>query len=88
MKFRKKPIVIDAVQWNGKNLDEIRKFAASINGRGYMFHSTVFNTVKINTLEGIMTASIGDWIIKGIRGEFYPVKNNIFDETYERVKEK
>lgn len=41
----------------------------------------------INTLEGLMTASKGDWIIKGIKGEFYPIKNDIFLETYEKVEE-
>ena len=45
------------------------------------------NGIQINTLEGIMIASVGDYIIKGIQGEFYPCKPNIFEQTYEEVEE-
>ena len=61
MKFRKKPVVIEAYQTD-KELD-------------------------IPTLEGIMHASIGDWIITGVHGEQYPCKPDVFEETYERVEE-
>jgi len=77
MKYRKKPVVIEAVQWNGSNYDEIGDF---------MGHSSTmeFNgSFVIPTLEGDMYASEGDWIIKGVKGEFYPCKPDIFEMTYE-----
>lgn len=77
--FRKKPVVIEAEQWNGKNVEEISAFVssnASVKG----------NTIIITTLEGNMNASVDDWIIKGVNGEFYPCKPDIFEKTYEPVK--
>jgi hypothetical protein len=75
-KFRKKPVVIEAVQWAGDNLSEIQKF--------YKPESfLVGDQIWINTLEGTMKADVGDWIIKGIKGEFYPCKPYIFALTYE-----
>lgn len=85
MRFRKKPVVIEAVQWTGKNLDEIRSFSgvkASIYGPG---PGTDDDILLIDTLEGQTQASVGDWIIKGIKGEFYPCKPDIFSATYESV---
>ena len=81
MKFRKKPVVIDAVQWTGKNYDEVSTFA-------YDSKRAVFigeNILIITTLEGDMIANVGDWIIKGVKGELYPCKPDIFEETYEQV---
>ena len=87
-KYRKKPVVIEAVQWTGENSKEIGTFTGS---KGYIVRSSYKecdNTVLlINTLEGDMRASIGDYIIKGIQGEFYPCKEDIFKETYEEVGE-
>ena len=82
-KFRKKPIVIEAIQLTGKRetIVDIHKFMNSDE-----IHMTLpSGEVKIQTLEGVMTANVGDWIIKGIKGEFYPVKNEIFEQTYEKV---
>ena len=76
MKFRKKRVVVDAVQWTGSNMNEIM---AS--------HDLHMETLVIKTLEGEMTATKGDWIIKGLAGEFYPVKDDIFRKTYEEVEE-
>ena len=79
-KYRKKPVVIEAIQWIGNNLSEIDNFISR----------TVDNketTLVIHTLEGDMEASIGDYIIKGVNGEFYPCKPDIFDKTYEEVTE-
>lgn len=78
MKYKKKPVVIDAIQWNGKNVDEIEAFLTD-NGiiKG--------EYVEIATLEGIMIGSIGDYIINGVKGEFYPCKPDIFDRSYERL---
>lgn len=83
MKFQKKPVVIEAVQWFGWNTVEISDFMEN----SPVFESDVDGNswVVIRTLEGDMKASKGDWIIKGVRGEFYPCKPDIFDLTYEAV---
>jgi hypothetical protein len=78
--FRKKPVIIEAVQWNGNNIDELRQFMFDI--RFCLYGATV---LEIPTLEGDMKANIGDWIIKGVNGEFYPCKPDIFEKTYEQV---
>lgn len=93
--FRKKPVVIEAVQWTGENLREIICFTdgppeTRTNHAGMMWeHYDDFvarDGLKIFTLEGKMDASIGDWIIKGVKGEFYPCKPEIFAATYEAVE--
>lgn len=84
MKFKKKPIVIDAVRWNGHNVEEVGRFMygeADIN-----LDNPLEPDLLIHTIEGIMRANPGDWIIKGIAGEFYPCKTDIFEATYERVE--
>ena len=78
MKFRKKPVVIEAIQFNGNNMCECLKF---INGN----HIFEDNNLKIKTLEGNMIVSTDDFIIKGVNGEFYPCKPDIFEKTYEAV---
>lgn len=79
-KFRKKPVVIDAVQWLGDNFVDVDEFITvpheTYPADGY---------VIIPTLEGDHRADLGDWIIKGVAGEFYPCKPDIFNETYEAV---
>jgi len=80
-KYRKKPIVIEAVQFTGGNYDDIRCFMVSnealfCDGEG----------VKIKTLEGTHIVSPHDWVIRGIKGEYYPCKPDIFEDTYEKVK--
>ena len=83
MKFRKKPVVIEAVQWNGPetaaSVLTLTDFLASV----CLFEGR--QVVQIDTLEGTMRAELGDWIIKGVKGECYPVKPDIFEATYERV---
>ena len=77
MRYRKKPIVIEAVRWEG-SLPPIMAFVSvefSIDDET--------RSLFIPTLEGEMRADIGDWIIKGVEGEFYPCKPTIFDATYE-----
>lgn len=81
-KYMKRPVVIEAVQWTGVNPIEVAEFLQTGLNRTYEI-SSVTNTVKIETLEGTMTASKYDYIIKGIKGEFYPCKPEIFNETYE-----
>ena len=77
MKYRKKPVVIEAVQWDGTNWFEIRKTFG-----GDSVALTVEGTIFI--LEGEMTASVGDWIIEGVQGELYPCKSDIFEATYDK----
>jgi hypothetical protein len=80
MKFRKKPVVIEAVQWTGDNLSEIQRF--------YRPNEILIgDKIVISTLGGTITADKGDWILKGIKGEYYPCKPDIFAETYEKVEE-
>lgn len=76
-KYRKKPVVIEAVRWTGENTKEINNFAYPNGVHG--------NRVVIQTLEGVMQGNVGDWIIKGIKGEFYACKPDIFAATYEPV---
>ena len=78
MKYRKKPVVIDAVQFVG-NFDEIEQFV----GDDAEFRN---GHLVVATLEGPLTAKHGDWIIKGVRGEFYPCKPDIFAATYEAAE--
>jgi len=77
-KFRKRPVVIEAVQFHG-NFDEIEKFV----GGDAEFRS---GELIVATLEGPLHASPKDWIIKGVNGEFYPCKPDIFEKTYEKVE--
>jgi hypothetical protein len=79
MRFRKRPVEVEAVQWTGDNADEIERFA----GDAYETWLPSVDKVAICTLEGEMTASVGDWIIRGVQGEFYPCKPDIFEATYE-----
>jgi hypothetical protein len=93
-KFRKKPVVIEAMQIDGTYArnDEIiiwvnshtPNFNAADSGTWAV--SAYYGEMKIRTLEGEMTAKKGDWIIRGVEGEFYSCKPNIFEKTYEAVE--
>lgn len=85
MKYRKKPVVIEAVQWSGNNLNEILDFMKDKQPNYYEDDEKKLLTIQ--TLEGNMIASDGDYIIKGVQGEFYPCKPDIFKQTYEMVEE-
>lgn len=79
-KFRKKPVIIEALQFTGDNVDFVKEFTN--------YNASVCNgELNIHTLEGNMVARVGDWIIKGVKGEFYPCKPDIFENTYEEVFE-
>ncbi len=80
-KYRKKPVVVEAVRWMGHNAEEVEEFMNT----GQRLFAIKQPKVMIWTLEGIMTASLGDYIIKGVHGEFYPYKPDIFHKTYEEV---
>lgn len=87
--YRKKPVVIEAMQWPGFSVDAdrieaIMKFEdwfLKDGGKGTYSGSDLL----IPTLEGVMIASPKDWVIKGVKGEFYPCKPDIFEATYEAV---
>ncbi len=83
--YRKKPVVIEALQFTGNNFFEIAKFIG--HGEEILSNLDLHDTDApvIRTLEGSMATSIGDWVIKGVKGEFYPCKNDIFKLTYEKV---
>lgn len=86
-KFRKKPVVVEAIQFTGRNFFTVAEFLG--HGPDVLDNPELKSTDMpvIETLEGLLTASPGDWIIKGVKGEFYPCKPHIFAATYERVKE-
>ena len=86
MNFRKKPVIIEAVQWTGENFKKIQEFCPSIIDMGYGGENSW--PLSIPTLEGNMVAQRGDYIIKGVKGEFYPCKPDIFEATYERADKK
>lgn len=78
--YVKKPQKIEAIQYDGTNIEEIQNWCK--------VHIEIYadiNALGIPTLEGIMRASVGDYIIKGIKGEYYPCKPDIFMLTYEEV---
>lgn len=82
MKYIKKPIPIEAIQWDGANSKEILDFMEDNN--------PIFSTngiITINTLEGPMSAPIGSYIIKGINGEFYLCRKEIFENSYNKIYE-
>lgn len=87
--FRKKPVVIEAVQFTEAMLLETEPVAPGleiINKRWHPERQEIYHYgAGCKTLEGFMTATIGDWIIRGIKGEYYPCRDDIFRMTYEAV---
>jgi hypothetical protein len=78
-RFRKKPVVIEARQYTGQNGTELLRWI----GGTELGEDLLGDYVEIVTLEGTMRADKNDWIIKGVKGEFYPCKPDIFEATYE-----
>ena len=85
MKYRKKPVVVEAVQWTGDNLAEMEAFVSPEAWGGTWWSEA--QTLRIKTLEGEHRALLGDFIIRGVKGEFYPCKPDIFEKTYEPAGE-
>ena len=81
-KYRKKPVVIEAVQITDSTFDAPHPYSEHIAGVEY---NPVLRCAFIRTLEGTMRADLGDWIITGVKGEHYPCKPDIFAATYEPV---
>lgn len=94
-KYRKKPVVIEAKQWKGNNhremydflTDDVDGYIQASGDNFYIDHDKVVGGLVIKTLEGEHIANSGDFIIKGVNGEFYPCKPDIFEKTYEIVNE-
>lgn len=100
MKYRKKPVVIEAIQFTRNNIKEILYFMGKIPSVDYMpqckqeeesfldyCKKCIENGININTLEGDIKLKVGEYIIKGVKGEFYPCKADIFEMTYEKEGE-
>lgn len=90
MKYRKKPVVIEALQLNDRGLvaedwfwDAVSENTIITHDFGKFHENPAWCEIK--TLEGVMTAHTGDYIIKGVNGEIYPCKSDIFEKTYEAV---
>lgn len=90
--YRKRPIVIEAVQWNNDRRDVFDFLTGTTNqlltnsgDNFYIDHNRIDGGLIIKTLEGEHMANLGDWIIKGVKGEFYPCKPDVFAATYEEV---
>lgn len=79
MKVRKKPVIVDAVQYADGSY--------TIAGLCYCSLEMLYRGPHIHTLEGMMRVSVGDWIVTGVKGEKYPVRPDIFAETYEIVND-
>lgn len=84
MKYRSKQKVIEAMQLTIRNHDEVKQWSGGFNWRDG--HDKILLGLKIKTLEGTLCACFGDYVIKGIKNEFYPVREDIFLETYEAVE--
>lgn len=92
MKYRKKPVVIEAMRLtDSRSIPEICTWAESCTPEGKVIpvvpHRLRADCLTIRTLEGRMTASPGDYIIRGVKGEFYPCKPDIFEATYEKAED-
>lgn len=99
MKYKKKPLVIEAVQLKDfklRTIKEVLEFMGQSVANDFITQEKFYDYchyvksnggMTISTLEGEMFASLGDYIIKGVHGEFYPCKPDIFDETYDLVSE-
>lgn len=97
-KYRKKPVEIDAMQWDGTadgatpiidwiiSSGETATYTCSSPDRCAENDGDTPHSISIRTLEGTMRAGLGDWVIRGVKGEFYPCKPDIFAATYEKAE--
>lgn len=91
-KYRKKPVEIEAIRWDGLNLSDVKSFVGDACKYDYYDDGYQVGVVPpsvdlfIHTLEGDMKCSKGDYIIKGVKGEFYPCKPDVFEQTYELIR--
>jgi len=84
IRYRKKPIVVEAIRFDGYNHRILLSWSdgAVVSAKP---HKVDYFMVQVETLEGTMDGVVGDWIIKGVKGEFYPCKPDIFEATYEKM---
>lgn len=87
MKYRKKPVEVEAFKWTGFPNKLGLSWMVDAILDGVVEYSGSSDDLKINTLEGTVTACVGDFIIKGVNGEVYPCKPDIFEKTYEAVED-
>jgi hypothetical protein len=86
-KFRKKPVEIEAWLWDETKTTFAQIGCKSMSSYGHSSYPELMKNLRIETLEGTMSADKGDYIIKGIKGEFYPCKPDIFNLTYDAIEE-
>lgn len=86
--YRKLPVVIEAMRFTDEDKEKVLRWVSGweLHNSWASFDNDGNPCIKIETLEGVMSAGIGDWIIKGVTGEYYPCKNDIFCATYELVE--
>ena len=87
MKYKKKPVVVEAVRFVDTEESILKLLELGLNPVQIDYDAPDNPILKIETLEGLMIATEGDYIIKGVQGEFYPCKPDIFAETYEKTEE-
>jgi len=75
MRFKKKPVIVEAIQWLGNNFSQVHDFCPVC----FMDEGSLC----ISTLEGVMRANPRSWIIRGVKGEYYPCREDVFYDTYE-----
>lgn len=83
MRYRKKPVIVDAWKFNGEGFHDWPQW---LRQKGFSIRRIAENRLDIETLEGMMFCNIGDFIILGVQGEIYPCKPDIFEATYEAVE--
>jgi len=91
-KAKKKPIIVEVILWLGSNWEEINNFLPRdlwwLEDGSLVNQTNLYQPIILKTLEGKMKVEVGDYIIKGVRGEFYPCKPDVFEKTYELVEGK
>lgn len=84
-KYVKKPVMVEAIQWDGNNTKEVYDFAGASITIPYSDRNINESKIVLHTLEGPINASLFDYIIKGVKGEMYPCKPDIFKMSYEEI---
>lgn len=79
MRYRKRPVTVEAIQWTGQNLKQVVTFLDA----DFSSYLNVDEVIRIRTLEGVMDCPTGWWVIRGVAGEHYSCRPDVFDQTYE-----